>query len=156
VNQAETKISQAIILLQQALALMSRPSDDVLLLARAIQGEGAGLFTDRALCGLWIGHTAVNLYQSDWQAGRWASVADVVRDRFHGYVNVEQPAQWALDIARQVLLEEDITGGAQAMLSLDDLRSHGWPLRDDLLLRAFTADDGRQLRFYGTWAEEWK
>jgi len=80
----------------------------------------------------------------------------VVRDRFHGYVNVKQPAQWAIDIARQVLLEDDITGGAQAMLSLADLHAHGWPLRDDLLLRAFTTPDGRQLRFYGTWAEEWK
>jgi len=162
VNATETKISQAIILLQQALALMSQPGDDVLFLARAIQGEGAGLFTDRALCGLWIGHTAVNLYQSDWQAGRWASVADVVRDRFHGYVNVTEPADWAIDLADMVLHEDDITGGAQAMLSLADLHAHGWPLRDDLLLHAFTMAERPndlwhlQLRFYGTWAEEWK
>jgi len=156
VNQAETKISQAILLLQQALALLGQPGDDVLLLARAIQGEGAGLFTERAMVGLWIGHTAVNLYRSDWQAGRWASVADVVRDRFHGYVNVEQPAQWAIDLAEKALSGFDITDDAQAMLSLADLHAHGWPLRDDLLLRAFTTPDGRQLRFYGTWAEEWK
>jgi len=156
VNQAETKISQAIILLQQALALMSQPSEDVLLLARAIQGEGAGLFTDREQVGLWIGHTAVNLYQSNWQGGRWESVADVVRDRFHGYVNVKQPAQWAIDLAEKALSGFDITNDAQAMLSLADLRAHGWPLRDDLLLRAFTTPDGRQLRFYGTWAEEWR
>jgi len=156
VNAAETKISQAIILLQQALALMSQPSEDVLFLARAIQGEGAGLFPDRAMVGLWIGHTAVNLYQSNWQGGRWASVADAVCDRFHGWVNVTEPADWALAIARAALTEDDITGGAQAMLSLADLHAHGWPLRDDLLLRAFTAEDGRQLIFYRTWAEEWR
>jgi len=155
---AEAKIQQAIVLLQEALALLAEPVDaDVRALARAVQGEGAAAFGSETLdCAAWIAHTAINLFESSWQGGRWASVADVVYDRFHGYANVTDPASWALDIARAALTEADVTGGAQAMLSLADLRSHGWPLRDDLLLRRFVADDGRQLRFYGTWAEEWR
>lgn len=156
---AEAKITQAIALLQQALVLLAPPADaDVLMLARAIQGEGAAAFgPQRDEVGLWIGHTVLNLYEAPWQAGRWPTVADVVLDRFHGHVNVLEPADWALAIAHSVLrCDRDPTCRAQAMLSLADLQAHDWPVREDILIRAFTTADGRQLRFYRTWAEEWE
>jgi hypothetical protein len=106
---------------------------------------------------LWIAHTVINLHEADWQQGRWPTVGDVVRDRFHGYVNVEEPSDWAWAIARKSLVRErDLTGGALAMLSGADLKAHGWPPRDDLLLRSFVSPQAHELRFYGTWAEEWK
>lgn len=127
------------------------------LIARAIQGEGAGLFgNDRDQVGLWIGHTVMNLYNAKWQGGRWETPGDVVTSRFHGYVNVIEPEAWAVNLARLAMVQGDITGGAVAMLSGDDLKAHGWPSRNDILLRAFVAPTGQQLRFYSTWAEEWK
>jgi hypothetical protein len=133
---------------------------DTLLLARAIQGEGAGAFgDDKYLVGFWIANTAINLYEAPWQGGRWDTVGDVVKDRFHGYVNVSEPEPWAMDIARRALARErpayDCTGGALAMLSRVDLKTHDWPERDDLLLEAFRSPAGHELRFYRTWAPEW-
>jgi len=130
-------------------------SKDVLFLAAAIQGEGAGLFSDRVRVGRWIAHTAINLFEAPWQNGRWASVADVVRDRFHGHAGIGAPDPWAIDIARLALGEHDITGGALAMLSGNDLRNRGWPQRYDIMLREFHGPQGHSLFFYGTWAKEW-
>lgn len=130
---------------------------DVVLMARAIEGEGAGGFGNkRAHVALWVGHAIMNLYEAKWQRGRWPTPGAVVEDRFHGYVRVKEPADWSLMIAHACLQRRhDITGAALAMLSAADLRAHKWPLRDDILLRAFTAPSGAALRFYRTWAEEW-
>lgn len=103
------------------------PTEDVLYLARAIQGEGAALFgPERDEVGLWIAHTALNRLDCGWWP-QYETVTDVVKDAFHGVANVKDPEPWAIDLARQALArEEDIAGGALFMLSGDDLERRGW------------------------------
>lgn len=99
--------------------------DGVVMLARAVQGEGAGLFGDqRDEVGTWIAHTVLNRVEHE----RWSSdIEEVITEPggFHGYVNVEEPAPWAIGIAlAAVRRQRDVTGGALYMLSRHDLEDH--------------------------------
>lgn len=123
-------------------------TDDVLWLARAVQGEGAAFFgEDRDEVGLWIAHTAMNRLDHPWW--EYATVADVVRHAFHGVGNVGQPEQWAIELAQQALdRDEDIAGGAVFMLSGVDLEKHGWSC--STAIQAFVNDD-HEFYFFRTW-----
>lgn len=129
------------------------PDDEVLWLARAIQGEGAALFGDnRDEVGLWIAHTALNRLNRErhpyWR-DKYATIVDVVRDAFHGVARVKQPEPWAIELARQALnREEDIAGGAVFMLSGADLKRHGWS--SSSAIQAFVSD-GHAFYFFRLW-----
>lgn len=93
-------------------------------LARAIEGEGAGLFENREQVGTWIAHTVLNRVESSW----WPDTVEaVVVAGFYGHVRVSDPADWAIDLAREALArKEDQAQGAMFMLSGDDLETRGW------------------------------
>ena len=77
------------------------------------------------------------------------SMVEVVRDAFHGHVNVLYPARWAVRLAEQAMArDEDIAGGALFMLSGADLDAHGWP--SDGAHQLF-ASDGHEMYFFRTW-----
>ena len=126
-------------------------SADALMLARAIQGEGAALFgARRDEVGAWIVHTALNY----WETGWWdtpeyrAIIAKrigvdhldsedvrfwmVVATQYHGTAIVAgDPEPWAIRLAYNELEVRreggpDKARGARFMLSFDDLRRHGW------------------------------
>jgi hypothetical protein len=119
----------------------------VILLARAIEGEGAALFGDsRDEVGLWIGHTAMNRMAKPW----WSdTMVGVISKAFHGYINVQRPARWAVRLAKQAMeRDEDITDGALFMLSGQDLDGHGWPSSG--AHQVFVSDD-HEMYFFRTW-----
>lgn len=115
-------------------------------LARAIEGEGAGLFADRDEVGAWIAHTVLNRVASPW----WPeSVEEVVLGGFHGYARVARPLRWATDLAVEALArEEDLAQGALFVLSGEDLRIHGWAA--DGAIRVYR-QGGRSLYFFVEW-----
>jgi len=108
---------------------------DTLMVARAIEGEGAEAFgLQRDEIARWIAHVAYNRYQQEWWQridGVPCTLAERTEHDFHGTANVETPAAWAIEIAYDVLNDRrnqgrDITGGRVFMLSLQDLVDHGW------------------------------
>lgn len=110
---------------------------DVLALARAIQGEGAGLFgEEREALALWIAHTAYNRWEKPWWKridGVDCTFAARVEYDWHGIRNVapENVELWALRIAHQVLMERrnggtDQANGSLFAMTLDDLQHHDW------------------------------
>ena len=147
--------SIAAALLDQASALMGIADDlvkenadiDALYLARAIQGEGAASFGDmRDQVGTLIGEVAVNRLETGW----WGdSMVDIVTSAFHGYVNVEQPAAWAISLAQAAMhREEDHAQGCLFVLSGGDLKKHGWNESDAV----FSVEhDGFSLHFFREW-----
>jgi len=98
----------------------------VLYLARAIEGEGAGLFENREQVGTWIAHTVLNRVDSSW----WPDTVEaVVVAGFYGHVRVSEPADWATDLARKAMgRKDDQAHGAIFMLSGDDLEARGWSM----------------------------
>lgn len=122
------------------------PSQDLLYLARAIQGEGAAMFgVRRDEVGLAIAHTAMNrLGKSYWPD----TLQEIVTQAFHGYVNVQEPEAWALELARQAMVREnDLVNGAVFMLSHSDLVARHWTDRASEAVRIIESPDG-QYRFY--------
>lgn len=122
------------------------PSMDLLYLARAIQGEGAALFgVRRDEVGLAIAHTAMNrLGKTYWPD----NLMEIVTQAFHGYVNVQEPESWALDLARQAMAREgDLVDGAVFMLSHSDLVARKWTDRAGEAVRVIESPDGKH-RFY--------
>ncbi len=119
-----------------ALSLPSAlPSTDVLALARAIQGEGAGDFgKERDRLAHHIAHTAYNR----WEKPYWKRIDGVdctfaarVEHDWHGSGNVgeEKLEPWAIHIAYQVLNERRNGGEGGAALfamTLHDLEEKGW------------------------------
>ena len=96
----------------------------VLYLAKAIEGEGAGLFENRGEVGTWIAHTALNRVEDPW----WPdTVEEVVLEGFHGHVRVSRPSDWAIALAGEAMSRKgDLAQGAVFVLSGEDLSAHGW------------------------------
>jgi hypothetical protein len=136
----------AIVLSAVAVSVSAEGCPAVLTLARAVEGEGAGLFADRQEVGIWVAHTAMNRVESDW----WAdSVGAVVLDGFHGQSRVLQPSDWAIDLARKAMdREQDIAQGALFVLSGEDLSNHGWSTESTI--HSFE-QDGWSLHFFREW-----
>jgi hypothetical protein len=107
-----------------ALSAARKARRPALYLARAIEGEGAGLFENREEVGTWIAHTVLNRVVSPW----WPdTVQGAVVSGFHGHVRVSRPADWAIALAREAMAREgDLAQGAVFLLSGEDLRAHGW------------------------------
>ncbi|MBN1814697.1 MAG: hypothetical protein JXA14_22850 [Anaerolineae bacterium] len=126
--------------------------ETVLALARAIQGEGAGLFGEqRDQVGLWIGHCAMNRIEAGWWEDAFKTPAEQIADAFHGCANVPgRPQLWALRLAKMAYgREEDIAGGVMFMLSRADVKKLG-PL-SRAPDRVFESDQGLQLQFFKLW-----
>ena len=123
---------------------------DTLMVARAVQGEGAAAFGERRdEVGQWIVHCALNYWDKRWwdtpeyraiiarRIGRdHLDSADVelwmvVATQYHGTVNVpDDPEPWAIRIAYNEMEARregapDLARGARFMLSLDDLQRLG-------------------------------
>jgi hypothetical protein len=108
---------------------------DLVVLACAIQGEGAHFFGEqRDLVGTWIAHTQMNYWETGWWRPWWEEqyesydpiFAVVTAHRWHGAVNVSIPDEWAIKIAREAILREhDLARGAKFMLSGKDLATLG-------------------------------
>ena len=113
-----------IVVTTTAIPAARRKHTSVHYLARAIEGEGAGLFENREQVGTWIAHTVLNRVDSSW----WPDTVEaVVVAGFYGHVRVSEPVDWAMDLARQALVrKEDQAQGAMFMLSGDDLETRGW------------------------------
>ncbi len=126
-----------------------RNDPSVLYLARAIEGEGAGLFENREEVGTWIAHTALNRLASPW----WPDTVEaVVAEGFHGHARIARPSDWAIRLAREAMARQgDPARGAVFLLSGDDLRAHGW--RAEGAIRCFR--QGRySLCFFCEWPGE--
>ena len=113
---------------------------DTLMVARAIEGEGAEAFgLQRDEIARWIAHVAYNRYQQEWWQridGVPCTLAERTEHDFHGTANVEQPDTWAIEVAYNVLNDRrnqghDPTDGRLFMLSLQDLVDHGWATEAD-------------------------
>lgn len=93
---------------------------DITMLARAIEGEGASLFGDRRdTVGLWVGHVAMNRYETGW----WSDLtfSEMVERDFHGVRLVTEPASWAVDLATKAYRRDhDVADGALFVLSKPD------------------------------------
>ena len=125
-------------------------ADDAILLARAIEGEGAALFGDqRDTVGMWIAHTALNRAAKRW----WPdSVSEIVKADFHGYVNVAEPSDWALALAiGSMERDRDYTNGALFMLSGRDLDNLGIRECAKSAIRYFATSRGHELYFFARW-----
>ena len=136
----------AIVLGAIAVSVSTEGHLSALALARAIEGEGAGLFGNRHEVGAWIAHAAMNRVESAW----WAdTVGEVVLDGFYGQSRVAQPSAWAIDLAREAMdRERDVAQGAFFVLSGEDLANHGWSAEGTI--RSF--EQGRRsLYFYREW-----
>jgi hypothetical protein len=122
----------------------ARPA--VLYLAKAIEGEGAGLFENREEVGTWIAHTALNRLEGPW----WPdTVEEVVLEGFHGHVRVSRPSDWAVEVARGAMARKgDLTRGAVFVLSGADLSAHGW--RAESAIRCFE-QGAHALCFFREW-----
>jgi len=152
--------------------------EDVMMVARAIQGEGAAMFgARRDEVGEWIAHTAYNYWQRRWwdtDAYR-ARIADrigadclrsedvemwmVVATQYNGTRLVDDPEPWAIRLAHRVLEARrgdgaDPTSACHFMLSLDDLQNHDWRGRAEGMVRhVISAPDNlaRQMWFFRRW-----
>lgn len=113
---------------------------DALVLAQAIQGEGAGDFgANQDQLAVWIAHTAFNR----WEKPYWKRIGDVdctfaarVEYDWHGTKRIapDMVESWARRIAYRELRERrrggvDQANGALHAMSLKDLRKHGWEER---------------------------
>jgi hypothetical protein len=118
----------------------------VLYLAKAVEGEGAGLFENREEVGTWIAHTALNRLEGPW----WPdTIEEVVREGFHGHVRVSRPSDWAMEVAREAMARKgDLARGAVFVLSGEDLRAHGW--RAEGAMRCFE-EGAHALCFFREW-----
>ncbi|NIS82306.1 MAG: hypothetical protein GTO14_19340, partial [Anaerolineales bacterium] len=122
-------------------------ADDVILLARAIEGEGAALFGDRRdEVGMWIAHTALNRAAKDY----WPdSVGEIVKAAFHGYVNVTVPESWAIALALGSMeRSRDWADGALFMLSGRDLDKLCIRGRAGDAIKYFSTPRGHELYFF--------
>ena len=157
---------------------------DTLMLARAIQGEGAALFgARRDELARWIAHVAYNYWEKRWwdtpaylaalavflereslgsdEVEMWM----VTAQRFHGVALVPEDdlEPWAIRIAHEVMTArraggEDGARGALFAVSLDDIVAQGW---DDAKVRALCvqyihapATPMRQFWFLSSWPEK--
>jgi len=121
-------------------------AEDVWMLARAIQGEGAALFGRlRDEVGLWIASTAINRTLRPW----WdQGIAKETETAFHGCKNVARPAPWAVAVALAALLNpNDIARGCIFMLSGKDLHDQGLACLMPFAERHFYKD-GNELYFF--------
>ena len=121
---------------------------DVVMLARAIQGEVAYLFGEqRDEVALWIAHTAINRAQKPW----WnRGIAKETEIAFHGVDNVESChlEPWAIGIALAALMrEEDVACGAVFMLSGKDLKQQGLEHRKPEAVQVFE-HEGNDFYFF--------
>jgi hypothetical protein len=104
-------------------------SSAVPIVARAMQGEQAGLWSgkDRLTIASWIGHCAVNRLESSWFQ---RSLSGVITGGFYGYTLTDSPDGDIMDVARLVVgcrlsgLCKDVTNGAIFMYSSRDLRDN--------------------------------
>ena len=129
-----------------AISVVGKEPPSVLYLARAIEGEGAGLFENRQEVGTWIAHTALNRLESPW----WPdTIEKVVLEGFHGHVRVSRPSDWAIALAREAMARKgDLAQGAVFVLSGEDLSANGW--RAESALRCF-AQGAHALCFFREW-----
>jgi hypothetical protein len=145
--------------------------EDLVMLARAMAGEGAGLFgEERDEVALWIGHAALNYWETNWwmtKAMLKAMLAneperliralnvhqsDVTKYRYHGTTNVEKPPEWAIKLAARALHRDgDITQGAIFMLSGVDLKNMGKYDRRGEAIRGFRGPKGHEFYFFRKW-----
>ena len=110
---------------------------DTLMVARAIQGEGAAMFGERRdEVARWIAHVAYNR----WEQPYWHEIDGVpctfeerVEYDFHGVARVSEDdlEPWAIRIAYEVMEArraggDDLARGALFALSLDDIIAQGW------------------------------
>ena len=133
---------------------------DVLVVARAIQGEEAGLFGSRRdELGEWIVHVAANRWAQPW----WKQIDGLpctfgarVEHDWHGTALVDsgEVEPWAVEIAYRVLEERRNGGKDQAQgtlfaMTLDDLRRHGWAERGrEVLVHVIAAPDDPLVQFW--------
>ena len=133
---------------------------DVLMVARAIQGEGAALFgARRDELGEWIAHVAYNRYKKEWWQridGVPCTFAERTEYDFHGVALVpeEDVEPWAIRIAYAVLEERKAGGadgarGALFAMSLVDLQDNGWLDRArEVLVQVIGAPDDPLVQFW--------
>lgn len=132
--------------------------DGVMMVARAIQGEEAGLFgTRRDELGRWIAHVAYNRYEKPWwrlMDGVPITFAERTEIDFHGVALVDDPEPWAIRLAHEVITarregDGDATGGCLFMLSLDDLTGRDWMDRAERLVQhVISAPDDPLVQFW--------
>ena len=142
-----------------ALAQLTDP--DILIVARAIQGEGCGLFPNRDEVGRYLAHTIMNRWGKSWWRyidGKPCTFEERVTKDWHGVANVEIPEQWAVDIAREVVEARRAGGpdggeGSLFMLSLEDLQAHPYWLEraEAMQPHKFIAENGAELWFFREW-----
>jgi hypothetical protein len=123
----------------------------VMMVARAVQGEGAAMFGPRRdEVGEWIAHIAFNRYEKEWWQeidGVPCTFAERTEHDFHGVALVDEPDNWAIRLAYEVITArreggEDGARGALFAMTLEDLERHGWLERArEVLVQVVSAPD---------------
>lgn len=141
------------------LAVLAEHWIAVFWLARAIEGEGAAWFDNRAEVGAWIAQTAINRSHKSWwvdQEHPLDPISQIVTRDFHGADRVDIPSRWAVELAAEVLENppEHNAGGALFMLDRRDLVTlNAWHRRGEAV-QVFTGPNNHQLYFFTNWVGE--
>lgn len=129
--------------------------DDELMLARAIQGEGAHLFgAQRDRVGLGIAFVALKRLNA---APQGTTLRDVIEAGLYGWTNVDEPEPWAFALAEQALMSHggtlpdlDPCPPCMYFLSGDDARA----LDVDLSTETWSVRSGAwSLHFFTDWPD---
>jgi hypothetical protein len=111
-------------------------ADDLPWMARAMEGETGGVFSnvDQIEATIWIAHTILNRLGSQGfgrtEDGEQRSMEDVVRRGFYGHFNAPDPDRKWYILAATVIFNRgfhkvDPTRGCLAMLSFHDMERMG-------------------------------
>lgn len=128
-------------------------TNEIVWIARAVQGETGSLFIDNREISAMITHTILNRATSIDFPSR---PEIIVRQGFYGYKLVKDPDashyDLALQAALQYILSGDITDGALYMLSYHDMTRMDIP---HVVGKCYDADaDGYGLCFFKKWPGE--
>jgi len=97
--------------------------DDMLWLARAVQGEVGVMGEHRAETGAWVVHVALNRVPNKWFPG---TIEQVVRQGFAGAHVIPHPDPWAWEVAQVAVLQHQVsdpTSGALFIFGSIDINN---------------------------------
>lgn len=110
------------LVLMMSLMASPQPTENVRLMACAVQTEAANLGDWRDVAGLWTAHVAMNRAEAGW----FGSLAETLKRDFHGVRHCDQPEPWAISLALEAITRtEDKADGSLFVLSDDDLTRLG-------------------------------
>ena len=121
---------------------------NVVLLARAVEGEGCLTMVEPMECATWLVHCALYRSTRPW----WHdSIEVLVRSAFHGVARVQEPSQEALSLTIRALTEPKLIHGCAFMVSEADYQAHPEWSRTLIKKSFWNENETAGLHFLETW-----